>query len=551
MTVFEDLIVELEQENLLERTVIDTRHLDITEVPNNGHDLYQTVAAASVLGGFASVVDKTERVEIDTYDAHLDMTVAPDATEPTPRPKKPGNAQEFYQKRAVAEVSNLQMVEHILTGVEREYMKIMPATYDDYNAKKALNSFLHVAGNENSPEHREAESNLMQETEAWCTALGKRDVNVPVSSVRQYCETTRPALSSQALVALARFYRNLPYSASVRSKFDFVITRLFSRPAEQEKRVCIFSSEETLGHINALYRDWSSIALYSAEPDESDILLTALSFEDLAIESENAGSFDHLIESNFFGRLRSFKESISERFYAPNVLAAAIDANVRIGNAYVTLIGRERQKMDAESIQLKYGDEHDDTVSDGAARTIELVDLLRSPLNRIVPLEPKPVEEQPEPKTPALTVVNPVKHAETDIAGVINNSPFVANFIQKARSVNRWFLAVSALLVAASFGLYIYSSFIVEEQKASPNVTVVEIDGTLSEHVKTARISGDMLYGVLLPSWDTLPKEKRQEYLLKVYQAGREKGYKQVTLLAKDGKPAAFASATHLDVVAP
>ncbi|MEO6051846.1 MAG: hypothetical protein ABIP78_11005 [Pyrinomonadaceae bacterium] len=47
-------------------------------------------------------------------------------------------------------------------------------------------------------------------------------------------------------------------------------------------------------------------------------MLTALSFDDLAIEAENAGSFDQLIESEFFSRLRLFKESISELFYAPN-----------------------------------------------------------------------------------------------------------------------------------------------------------------------------------------------------------------------------------------
>ncbi|MBK8464201.1 MAG: hypothetical protein IPL32_00075 [Chloracidobacterium sp.] len=59
------------------------------------------------------------------------------------------------------------MVEHILTGVEREYMKIVPKTFDDFNAKKALNNFLNISENSNSEQHKAAEFALMQETEAW------------------------------------------------------------------------------------------------------------------------------------------------------------------------------------------------------------------------------------------------------------------------------------------------------------------------------------------------------------------------------------------------
>ena len=71
--------------------------------------------------------------------------------------------------------------------------------------------------------------------------------------------------------------------------------------------------------------DWSSVPLYTADSDETNVLLTALSFEDLGAEAEGASNFDQLITNDFFGRLRLFKESISELFYAPSVTAAAID----------------------------------------------------------------------------------------------------------------------------------------------------------------------------------------------------------------------------------
>lgn len=560
MNVFEDLIIELKQENLLEQTVVDemrheqgyNSHPHETEVPNQDTELRLNLVAPNVPAPDIALDDK---VEVERYDTHLHDTDEPAAKEAVaheplvleteaPQVKKPRNGQEFYRKRATGEVSNLQMVEHVLTGVEREYMKIVPRSFEDFKAKMALNAFLHVTDNENSVQHQEAEFALMTETERWCTALSERDRDIPVSSLRHYCENSKPPLSSQAIVALARYYRNLPYSHSVRSKFDFVITRLFSRPSEGKFRVPLFGRDETLAHINTLYREWSSIALYGANDDDSDVLLTALSFEDLAIEAENASSFDQLIVKDFFGRLRAFKESISETFFAPSVLAAAIDANVRIGNAYVSLIARERQKTDAESIQSKYGDAHDESISEGTARALDLVDLLRTPLV----VEP-PVEEVSD-DLPVETVGAPASVPDQEKPKVDKvRSPFFGNLVEKALSVNRWLLAASFFLIAASFGLYIYSNFFITDSVATTGVRAVQLeDASYAEYITTAKVSGETLYGMLSPSWETLPKEKRQELLQKIYQAGKDKGYTQVNLIRKDGKVGAFASATRLDI---
>lgn len=552
MNVFEDLIVELKQENLLERTVIDDQriaaeesfHLDETEVPNVDRPLTAISTDSDSSPDFQAAAAE---VELEGYDAHLHETEVPAAPPPQIH-KKPRNGQEFYRKRAMSEVSNLQMVEHVLTGVEREYMKVRPRTFDDFAAKKALNTFLQVTENENSNEHKEAEFKLMAETEAWCTALAERDVAIPVSSLRQYCESSRPPLSSQALVALARFYRNLPYTNSVRSKFDFVITRLFSRPAENEMRVALFNHEETLGHIQTLYRDWSSIALYGADDDESRVTITALSFEDLAIEAENASAFDQLIERDFFSNVRRFKEGIGDLFYAPSVLAAAVDANVRIGNAYVKLIDLERQKMDAESIQSKYGDKHDDSVAEGIGRTLGLVDILRSPLNRDVRPPAPPVEEEPENYfEPAVVVEAPKK--ETPV--VPHQRPAIVNkLIESALSMNRWLVGISAVLIFASIGIYIYANYFVVEEKLQTSVRSIEIDDpSYKDFVGTARVSGNTLYGMLLPTWESLSKEKKEEILVKLYQGGKEKGYSRVTLVNKDGKQVGYASASRIDVL--
>jgi hypothetical protein len=542
MNVFEDLVVELQEENLLERTGPQPVRPHPPVIANDPEPEFGAVREFEIEDIAASGTE-------GSYTSSGPEQVVPVLAEPAARPmKRPRNGKEFYKKRAVGEVSNLQMVEHVLTGVEREYLKIKPTPFDDFNVKKSLNNFLQVVESENSSAHQEAEFTLIQETEAWCSALAERDTRVPVSALRQYCENSRPALSSQALLALARFYRNLPYSESVRSKFDFVITRLFSRPMENDRRACLFAREEALTHINTLYREWSSISLYDADDDDSKVMLTALSFDDLALEAEQTGQFDHLIESDFFGRLRLFKESISELFYAPNVTVAAIEANIRIGNSYVDLIRREREKMDAEAIHTKYGDLNDESVSDAAGRTLELVDLLRSASQT---LEPEPVRRpepehrsDPEPEPPPA----PVEEAKAQR----EYPPFIQRMIDNAKNINKWFLAFSMLLVAASVGIYFWANFVVLDEIPPSDVRTVDVQNLpVGEFVKAAKVSGDNLYFLLKPSWDGLPKEKRQQFLQSGYKMAVELKCKQVILTAKDGKSAGYMSATKSEIVMP
>lgn len=556
MNVFEDLVVELQQENLLESTVIDDEKL------GNGHSAMDEPDTPALPDDEIVAIDEVDDVR-DAEPAEAAVVLdggtdegseaAPPAGQPevTPLRLKQKNSSEFFKKKAVDEVASLQMVEHVLTGVEREYQKVLPKAFDDFNTKRALHSFLQVAADVNAEEHAKAEFVLLQETEAWCTALGERDRKIMVSSLRQYCENSRPALSSQAMLAIARFYRNLPYSESVRGKFDFVITRLFSRAAPREMRQLLFNREEMLGHLNTLYADWSSIPLYAADEEDSNVMLTALSFEDLCVEAESVISFDQLLSTDFFGRLRLFKESIAELFFAPIVTAAAIECNVRVGNAYVNLIDREREKMDEESIQAKYADLNDQDVSNAASRTLDLVEILRAKADYHVP--EVDVDEIAESGDDAYLDDAAPRHREKQKAAkpakTAAGDSFIGRMIENAKSVNRLFLVAAAVLIAASMGLYVWANFVVSDSVTSTGVKVVDVENSFyKEYIGKARISGETFYGQLIPMWERLPKEKKLEFLQKVYQAGAERGYTQVNLITKDGKPAAFASPTRMEI---
>jgi hypothetical protein len=428
------------------------------------------------------------------------------------------------------------MVEHVMTGVERDYLKIKPRPYDEFKAKKVLNAFLQMSDGANTEEHKKAEFELMHETEAWATALGERDRDVSVSDLRLYCENTRPALSSQALLSLGRFYRNSPYSETVRAKFDCVMTRLFSRPGPAG-RVLLFSREETISHIKRLYADWSSVPLYTADTNEADVALTALSFEDLATEAENFATFDELIKSDFFARLRTFKESISEVFYAPNVAATALECNIRVGNAYVRLIEREHEKTKGKNINGKYASVNEQHVSDVAGWTLDVEEVIR--LRNELYADQALAPENDEAKA-ATSNVFKFETKQRDV-----ETGIVANIADQFRNINKWVLIFCGLLLLAFGGLWVWANYYAGDDVPSAKVQAITVEGTpLAEYIKTAKISDDTFYGLLNESWDAVPKEKRLEFLQKCLTTAQSSRAKQVQLIDSQGKQAGYASAT-------
>ena len=99
-------------------------------------------------------------------------------------------------------------------------------------------------------------------------------------------------------------------------------------------------------------------------------------------------------------------------------------------------------------------------------------------------------------------------------------------------------------------GAKIWGNYAEGEKPSSAGVRAFQVESTiLKDQVKTAKISGDTFYAELQPSWDALPKEKRQEFLQKAFAIAKENGCARVTLIGANGKNAGFASATRLDVV--
>ncbi|HMJ08707.1 MAG TPA: hypothetical protein VK468_06860 [Pyrinomonadaceae bacterium] len=526
MNVFEELIEELKDENLLEETIIDVK---------------QNIAAA----GMSSF---SRQVNAQTASVRPFVDISIESAGPEPQEDDDSisgfapaagltdvdDESEFYRKRAIDEVASLQMVEHLVSAIERDHMKMAPATYNEIKVKTALHNFLKVANDPQSPEHLEAEGLLIHETDLWCSALAARDQNISVANVRKFCENSRPVLSSQAMIALARFYRISPFSEPVRSKFDFVMTRLFSRDGGNENRGLLFRPLEMVGHIRDLYDNWASLSLFNAVTGDSEVAETLVAFRQFVGEAESADSFDELIAADFFNRLRLFKEETCEMFYIPEITGAAIECNVSIGNRFVELLDSAKSMASVAFLEDKYGYGYDTIISSAASKTMLLGELI----NRM------PAVEAPEE-----IIDEPVNIPEERRAVPKFERPnFDSGRSFRLAGINPWLIAATILVLVVSVGIYMWSGNS-DGEAAAVAATELNLDGSgLKEAVRVARGSGGSFYGIVQPSWDNLNADEQKQLLKKAVAFGATKGLNHVYLLSSKGRTVGYGAGDRLEV---
>jgi hypothetical protein len=410
MNIFEDLIEELKEENLIERTVIEMSEAE-SDTKKPGKDIVKVETS------------NDWHINQDSEGEIAKENPGESSADGNARQKESVSEEDFYRRRAIEEVDFLQTVEHVFAGIEREQLKIVPNPYDGFKVKKVLHSFLQIPPDADSTERARLQFQLLQETENWHSSLALRDRKFLTAHLRRHCESSRPPLGSPALVALARFYRNSPYSEQVRSKFDLILTRLFTKETGNCREM-LFTRDALARHIKELYAEWSSVPLYSIEEDEAQTVQTAWHFEEFIREVNTVENFDDLINKNFFNRLRLFKESTNEVFYAPLVAATGIEINVCVGNQYVELLNKEQEKVSADALEDKYGLAHDQAISEASGKTISLIELLGQKKPDAAPAEEKSVNaknviaenKKDKAVVPAKAVV-PVKAAAPAKAG--------------------------------------------------------------------------------------------------------------------------------------
>lgn len=519
MNVFEDLIEALKEENLLESTVID------------GADVSKRSQATppadpdEVANEFSFVDDESDDRSFENVEAVGEPAV------------KTASPREFYSKRATDEVSSLQMVEHILSGVEREHMKVVSTPFNDLKVKQALHRFTQLSDSNAPEESAQAEFELLHQSQSWFTALSDRDRDISVGNLRRFVEESKPALSSQAMLALARFYRNSPFTEATRNKFDFVMTRLFSREAEGEQRRLLFAFNEMIGHIKTLYDNWSSIEVFTQLEHSKEISETAARFKQFVVEVEEARSLEQLIATNFFERIRVFKDGLGELFFAREVMAAAIDCNIRVGNRFVELVATARKSESRDRLEERFGEQFDQVVSNTTGRTILLSDLLRS--DNVPGVEKSVPDASTQSAQPRIRVEH--KRQEPSSAGRFS-----------LRGVNKWLVAATLLVTFICVGAYLWADKVGGADVTAKTATEIDIAATdLKQHLEKARSSNETFYGVTATSWDSLSQDDKKEFLKKVSEFAGKRGLKKVNLLNYRGRTVAFSNQNRLEILPP
>jgi hypothetical protein len=511
MNVFEDLIVELKEENLLEETIIE-RPLEASALLHGAQAQSNGNGSADHNGnGKPSVEFRIETPHKEKYRA---------------APKS-----EVISAKLADQVAALQLIEFVIAASDRANGG-HSIGFDELTVKKALHHYGQTAGDPDSDEFFEAESTLISSINAWEADLTDRDSRIPPTALRKYAENANPPLSPQALFAVLRFYRGVPVSESSYAKFDFIVTRLFSKFVDGERRDLLCPRGEIVRHLTQRYAEWGMEGFKSIPADDPDVALLGLSFDDFRAEAEASASFRELVSSKFFERFLELKRSAGALYFVPLVTAAAIEANLRISTKVSDLVSAEKERNGMA--RLSGVDRV--LVSDAIARTFDPG--TPSDIADNTDTDQPPVAAHPKTRTP-----KPIREKKTKRMGQGSSSA------KNLFGINKWLLIVTVLAVIASLGIYVWAEYYANEPQTASNVKTLPIgDPEIKPFIRTAKVSGTILYAVVTPGFEQLSQEQQTDLAKKLQQQGVQNGYERVAILNGEGKTIIYASASRVEV---
>ncbi|NNE99876.1 MAG: hypothetical protein HKN25_12715, partial [Pyrinomonadaceae bacterium] len=270
-----------------------------------------------------------------------------------------------------------------------------------------------------------------------------------------------------------------------------------------------------------LYADWSSTPLYEEDEENSEIVLAAFKFQDYISEAKKVKKFDELIKNGFFKRIKSFKKKQQENFFAPLLVAAAIESNVAIGNRYIELIAEERKDQDLTRLEDKYGEMHDQSISDATSKTLELAELLHD-------------------------------KKDTGVVEVLGS----AGFLGKLFSNKKVLIPIIGLILLGFLSIVAWGIFSGGDDAKSDTKTVDSVgekfdleNSSFNHYLKSAYIREDTLFATAKPSWNELNYDEKESALRKMHLAGSDRGYSKVQLMNGENASIGFANNSGVNVL--
>ena len=248
-------------------------------------------------------------------------------------------------QRAVDYAKTLEIVQRIIAGVEKAILSSIP---EKYNVEPAFNvgrDLKQAIKEKETKRIAEAEDHLSNELYLWHLSLTTRDQKIQPYHLRRFCDGTYVHLDPPSFQALTRFYRSLPHTESVQSKYDFSVTRLFSTVAENDQRKLRVGGKRLVESLTKMSDVWQTDRpLPSVTADEIAAAVDGLRAF-IAEANGTINEFEELISSDLSNRIRRFKRELGELFYEPRVTAAAIECNVALANKFSTLLTGECEQI--------------------------------------------------------------------------------------------------------------------------------------------------------------------------------------------------------------
>lgn len=241
-------------------------------------------------------------------------------------------------------VMDLQIVEGFLSAVERKYLQFPACTFEVKKVKDALQELNEIQLQDSIQDYLEAEIELNELLQEWRLKLQERDLQIETQQIRRFCDEFKKPFEYRVFGALTRFYRSLPHSPSIQSKYDFVVTRYFLKETKNNYRQMRFERDEIVRHLIDLSEKWNIHSTHSTEVSE-EVIFAVSKFDEFIFEAEYVTSFEELVSNKLFESLRAFKCEIGEFFYQPSVTASAIECNIAIGNIFAELLAQENEKL--------------------------------------------------------------------------------------------------------------------------------------------------------------------------------------------------------------
>ena len=251
-------------------------------------------------------------------------------------------------KQLSDEAVNLRVAEKILSEVESRLLKLSPSPFDIESVKTSLHVLKSLSPIVSPEDISQAEFHIKQKFDLWRGILEERDQNIETFHLRRFFDFTEEPLDGAFFVALAQFYRN----TSNLSKFDLVVTRIFSRGRGQLQREVRMTRREMSNYLRDLFNGWDGKETFNNQFSD-ETLSAILKLEEFIREAEFVKSFEELSQSDIFVRLRNYKQELGNNFFEPSVAAAAVECNLAVGNVFNCLMAKANENLSAR-LTAKY-----------------------------------------------------------------------------------------------------------------------------------------------------------------------------------------------------